>query len=164
MSKKILVLGATGILGRPVTRDLLEKGHRVRALTRSAEKVRRLLGDAVEIVEGSAVSREDVRAAMAGCDAVHVNLTQEAELDATRHVADLAAGDGVERITFVSATGACEENRWFEVIDVKMRAEEVLCTSGVAYTIFRPTWAMEVLQNFVRGGRPKVIIGRNPPP
>lgn len=164
MSRKILVLGATGMLGQPVARCLVDKGNRVRVLARSVEKTRQMFGDTVEIVEGSAVARDDLRAAMDGCDAVHVNLTQEAELVATQLVTDLATGNGLERVTYVSATGACEENRWFEVIDVKMRCEEILRASGVAHVVFRPTWVMETLQNFVRDQRVAVILGKNPPP
>jgi len=83
---------------------------------------------------------------------------------ATRHVVDLAADDGLERITYVSATTAREEHRWFEVIDVKMRTEEILRGSGIAHTVFCPTWVMETLINFIHGDRGSVILGKNPPP
>lgn len=163
MSERILVLGATGILGHPVARCLLEEGHRVRVLVRSVGRARQLFGDRVEIVEGSALRKDSIQAALAGCRAVHVNLTQEAELTAMRHIVDLAPGSGLQRVTYVSATTACEENRWFEVVDVKMRTEEVLRSSGIGYIVFCPTWVMETLSNFVRGSRVTVIVGRNPP-
>lgn len=163
MSRKILVLGATGMLGQPVARCLVDKGHQVRVLARSVERARQRLGDTVEIVEGNAAARDDLRRAMAGCDAVHVSLPQESELTATSHVVDLAAGSGLEHVTYISGTSVCEENRWFELIDVKMRSEEVLRKSGIAHTIFRPTWVMETLHNFVHGERAAVILGRNPP-
>ena len=163
-SKKILILGATGMLGQPVTRCLVDKGHRVRLLTRNIQNARQMFGNAVEILAGSALDVGSLETAMAGCDAVHINLTQESEFTATRHVIDLSRGEGLERVSYVSATSACQENRWFEVVDVKMRTEEILIKSGLAYTIFRPTWAMETLNNFMRGGRAVMIIGRNPPP
>lgn len=163
MSRQILILGATGMLGQPVTCCLVDKGYRVRVLTRSVEKARRIFGNTAEIVEGSAVDRDSIRTALAGCDAVHINLTQESELTATQHVIEHAAGSGLERITYVSATTACEENRWFEMVDVKMRTEEILRCSGIAHTIFCPTWVMEVLHNFIHGDRAAVIIGRRPP-
>ena len=164
MSRLILILGATGMLGQPVARCLVDKGHRVRILVRSVDKARRMFEDTVEVVEGSALNKEDIQAAMAGCDAVHINLTQESELTATQHVVDLARGMGLERVTYVSATTAREENRWFEVIDVKMRTEEVLRQGGIAHAIFCPTWVMETLQNFIHGDRAAVIVGKNPPP
>jgi uncharacterized protein YbjT (DUF2867 family) len=163
MTRQILILGATGMLGQPVTRCLMDKGHRVRVLTRSVEKARRIFGNTAEIVEGSAVDQDSIRTAIAGCDAVHINLTQEAELIAAQHVADHRVGNSLERITYVSATTACEKNRWFEMVDVKMRTEEILRHSGIAYTVFCPTWVMEVLHNFIHGDRAAVIIGRRPP-
>ncbi|MCP4655590.1 MAG: NAD(P)H-binding protein [bacterium] len=164
MSRQILVLGATGLLGQPVVRGLVDKGHRVRVLARTDEKAREMFGDTVEIVAGSAVHRDDVQGAMAGCDAVHISLPQESELTATQHVVDLAAANGPERISYISATTACEENRWFEVIEVKMRTEQILRQSGIAHTVICPTWVMETLPNFVHGDRGVVILGKNPPP
>ncbi|MBT8246953.1 MAG: NAD(P)H-binding protein, partial [Acidimicrobiia bacterium] len=75
MFNRILVIGATGMLGRPVVTRFIEAGHTVRILTRSAEKAKAMFGDTVEIAEGSATDIGDVRSAMAGCDAVHINLT-----------------------------------------------------------------------------------------
>lgn len=163
MSSRILLLEGTGMLGQPVTRCLIDQGHQVRVLVRSSEKARQMFGETVEIVEGNALEKDHIQTAMAGCNAVHINLTQNAELTAMRHVVDLAPGSKVERITYVSATTACEENRWFEVVDVKMRTEEILRRSGIDYVVFCPTWVMETLRNFVHGNRVTVIIGRNPP-
>jgi uncharacterized protein YbjT (DUF2867 family) len=163
MPRQILVLGATGMLGQPVTRGLVGKGHRVRILVRSLSKARRMFGDTVEIVEGNAQKEENIQTAMKGCDAVHINLLQDTELTATQHVIDLAPAGRLERITYVSATTACEENRWFDLVDVKMRTEELLRRSGIRYTVFCPTWVMETLHNFARGDRAVVIVGSNPP-
>jgi uncharacterized protein YbjT (DUF2867 family) len=152
------------MLGIPVTRRLLKQGHHVRVLARSVDRARRMLGESVEIVAGSALSRDNVRTAIAGCNMVHISLTQEAELTAMRHVTGLASGGAVARVTYVSATTACEENRWFEVIDIKVRTEEILRGSGLPHTIFCPTWVMETLPNFMHGRRVAMIIGENPPP
>jgi hypothetical protein len=122
-----------------------------------------MLGDAVEIIEGSALKQADVQEAMPGCQAVHVSLTQDAELTAMQHIVASAVRSGVEQVSYVSATTACEENRRFEVVDMKMRTEEVLRRSKIPHTIFCPTWVMETLHNFVHGKRATVIIGRRPP-
>jgi uncharacterized protein YbjT (DUF2867 family) len=151
------------MLGRPVVDCLVDEGHRVRVLVRSPDKARQMFGDTVRISEGSALNQDDIGAAMAGCDAVHVNLTQDAELTAMQHVVDLAPERPLARITYVSATTARKENRWFDVVDVKMRTEEILRGSGLPYVIFCPTWVMETLHNFVHGDRVAVILGKNPP-
>ncbi|MBC7871114.1 MAG: NAD-dependent epimerase/dehydratase family protein, partial [Chitinophagaceae bacterium] len=42
---KAFVTGSTGLLGSNLVRLLVEQGHEVKALARSADKARRLLGD-----------------------------------------------------------------------------------------------------------------------
>jgi uncharacterized protein YbjT (DUF2867 family) len=163
MSSGILVLGGTGMLGRPVVHCLTDKGHTVRILTRNVEKTNNIFGDTIEIIEGTATNRDDIRAALVGSDAVHINLTPSTEFAAMQHVVELAAGH-LKRITYVSATTLGEENRWFDRIDVKMRTEELLRKSGIPHTVFCPTWVMETLHNFINGNWAVIVLGNNPPP
>jgi uncharacterized protein YbjT (DUF2867 family) len=162
MPSRILILGGTGMLGRPVVDCLTNNGHKVRILTRTVEKTQNMFGDTVEIAEGSAINNDDIRAALAGIDAVHINLSPETEYAAMQHVIDLAEGQ-LARISYVSATTLSEENRWFERVDVKMRTEELLRKSGIQHVIFCPTWVMETLQNFINGSWAVVVLGNNPP-
>lgn len=164
MGRRILVLGATGMLGQPVAHYLAERGNRVRVLVRSREKARQMFGEEIEVIAGDALKRENIQAAMAGCEAVHLNLPQRSELTAMRHITDLGKTNSLERITYISATTVCEANRWYDLVEVKMRTEQVLRLSGIANTIFCPTWAMETLPNFIRGNRAVVIVSQNPPP
>ena len=150
------------MLGRPVVHCLIDKGHTVRILTRNIQKTHNLFGDTVDIVEGTATNREDIRTALMGCDAVHINLTPASEFAVTRNVVDLAEGQ-LERITYVSATTLSEENRWFDRVDVKLRTEELLRNSGIQHAVFCPTWVMETLHNFIRGNWAFVLLGNNPP-
>ncbi|MEZ4340102.1 MAG: NAD(P)H-binding protein [Sandaracinaceae bacterium] len=163
MAQRILVLGGTGMLGRPVVEGLIQQGHRVRLLTRSTTRARETFGDAIETTEGSVERPDDLRAALDECDAVHLNLTPATEHQAMRDVLALADGR-LERISYVSATTLAEENRWFDRADIKMRTEALLRDSGVPYVIFRPTWVMETLLNFVRGKWVIVMLGNHPPP
>ena len=164
MFNRILVIGATGLLGRPVVDRLTQGGHTIRILTRSAAKAHAMFGNTVEIAEGSATDIDDVRAAMAGCDAVHINLSPATEYTATSHVIEVADGQ-LERLGYVSATTLSEENRWFDRADVKMRTEQLVRDSGLPCAIFCPTWVMETLQNFIRGGKWAIVVdGKNPPP
>lgn len=164
MGDQVLVLGGTGTLGAPVVHALAERGNTVRVLARSAEKAHRILGSVAEVVEGDSTNRDQIYKAMAGCGAVHISLPMESELIATQHVVDLATAHKLDRVSYVSATSVCDENRWFEIVDVKARAEELLRRSGIPHTVFRPTWVMEVLPNFVKADRAVVIRGNNPPP
>ncbi len=159
---RILVIGGTGMLGKPVVRELVDHGYPVRLLTRSEAKTRAMLGDGFEVTEGDVANEADLRAAMSDCTAVHLNLTPATEYQAMRDVIDLAHGQ-LDRISYVSATTLSEENRWFYRADIKMRTEALLRESGIPYVIFRPTWVMETLHNFVRGKWGIVLLGNNPP-
>jgi hypothetical protein len=108
------------------------------------------------------MNRDDIRVALEGSEAVHINLSPATEYAAMSNVVDLAQSQ-LERISYVSATTLSEENRWFDRVDVKMRTEELLANSGIQHAIFRPTWVMETLQNFIDGNRAVVIQGKNPP-
>lgn len=61
----VLLLGATGLLGRNVLQVLLERGIPVRALVRSSLDV-----PGVEVVRGSILSRDDLLSAASGCSAI----------------------------------------------------------------------------------------------
>ncbi|MEI9999642.1 MAG: NAD-dependent epimerase/dehydratase family protein [Verrucomicrobiota bacterium] len=52
MSSQILVTGATGFIGRRLTRDLVRRGAVVRVLARRSEKARELFGDTVDVHPG----------------------------------------------------------------------------------------------------------------
>jgi uncharacterized protein YbjT (DUF2867 family) len=164
MFNRILVIGGTGLLGRPVVERLTEGGHPVRILTRTGEKARKMFGGTVEITEGSALDIDDVRSAMEGCDVVHINLSPATEYTATSNVIEAADGR-LDRLGYVSATTLSEEYRWFDRADVKMRTEQLVRDSGLPYAIFCPTWVMETLQNFVRSSKWAIVVeGKNPPP
>lgn len=65
---KVLLLGATGLLGHNVLLRLVDEGHQVRALVRCAEGLK--LKDLCEVREGSPLDYEVLREAAVGCDAV----------------------------------------------------------------------------------------------
>lgn len=64
----VLVTGATGGVGQLVVANLLEQGYPVRALTRSAEKVRSLFDNRVEPVVGDIRQPDTLPPAMVGID------------------------------------------------------------------------------------------------
>ena len=52
MNKRVLVIGGTGLLGSPVTRQLQEDGFQVRIMARDLEKARAQFGEDYELVAG----------------------------------------------------------------------------------------------------------------
>ena len=49
---KVFIVGATGVLGRPVISSLVGRGDSVVALVRSMERAAPIAGPAVELIEG----------------------------------------------------------------------------------------------------------------
>ncbi|MDH6129127.1 NAD(P)H-binding protein [Kitasatospora sp. GP82] len=68
----ILVIGATGTVGRGVVAGLAAAGRRVRAFTRDAAAAAAGLGPGVELAEGDLARPQTVRAALDGVDGVFV--------------------------------------------------------------------------------------------
>jgi uncharacterized protein YbjT (DUF2867 family) len=160
--KKVLVLGGTGMLGAPVVRQLLASGMQVRLLARDSEKARAMFGEAVRVTSGDAADSAAVGQALSGCDGVHVSVGGPAERVAAENATALADQMGLKRLTYISGATAFEENRWFPMTAQKLEAEEAIRRSGVPYTIFCPTWPMEQLPRFARGGQP-LLVGDEPP-
>jgi uncharacterized protein YbjT (DUF2867 family) len=164
---KVLVVGATGLLGQPVARRLREDGYEVRVLVREIDRARRRLGEGFEYVLGSVSDETAVDRAVQGCDAVHVSLgaaggeeTDEVEHRGTASVAAAAARHGLRRISYL--TGSLVREDYGELIPehrAKLAAERAIEASGVAYTFFRPTYFMDNLPRHVHG-HVAVLLGR----
>ncbi|MCC7105167.1 MAG: TIGR01777 family oxidoreductase [Chloroflexi bacterium] len=74
---RIAVTGATGLIGRPLVRDLRERGHQVVVLTRRVENAKRVLGPDLETVAwGPAAGGDRLESTLATVQAV-VNLAGE---------------------------------------------------------------------------------------
>ena len=158
-NKIILVVGGTGMLGKPVAQQLKADGFNVRLLARNPEKAQKLLGDGFEIVKGDVDNTAALREAMTGVDGVHISLKggpTEADFDrmdhiATRDIAQAAKELGVGRMTILSAYAVSEEKADTPESRSKLKGEAALKSSSVPYTIFRASWFMETLPMFVQG-------------
>lgn len=163
VDKRILVIGATGLLGEPVARRLKRNGYTVRLMVRDDAKAAGIFGDDFEIVQGDIHNTESLAKSLDGCFGVHINLSGEMEQKGVENIASVAAKKALQRITYISGTSVAEENTWVPLIRRKFFAEKAIRDSGVAYTVFCPTWFMEVLPKFVRGNR-AVVFGKQPHP
>ena len=111
---KALVTGAAGFVGGHVSRVLVDAGHEVRALTRSASNTATLESLGVEMVPGDITDPPSIERAVQGCDAVfHVaalnalwhrdpNAFRRTNVEGTRNVLTAALASGVERVVHTS--------------------------------------------------------------
>jgi uncharacterized protein YbjT (DUF2867 family) len=144
----LFVTGATGYIGGRLVPRLLERGYRVRALTRSAGKLAaRPWGDhaELEIVEGDAADEALLVRAMAGCAAgyylVHSMMAAGSEYAARdRRLAEVfgraAAAAGVERIVYLGGLGETGQ-KLSAHLRSRREVEEALRAGGVPVTVLR---------------------------
>ena len=67
---RVLVTGATGLVGAAIARELARRGHAVRALARPSSDATALEGLGAEVVRGDVLDAASVRAALRGCQGV----------------------------------------------------------------------------------------------
>lgn len=153
----VLVTGATGFVGRRVVRELLDRGHGVRALVHTAGREGLFAEGLVEVHQGSLADPEALAQASCGVDAVAhlvaiirqrkgstfdlVNRQGTANLVA----AIKGAGKGAEgasgrvcKLVHVSVIGAANDPA-YPYLRSKWRGEQVVVNSGLPYTILRPS-------------------------
>lgn len=149
----ILVVGATGSLGRQVVKKLLHKGESVRAMTRDRSKADDLKARGAHIILGDLTDPESLEFAVRGASAVvaaaHSMLgrgsnSSEAVDDAGhRALIDAAHAAGVHHFVYTSVMGASADHP-IDFWRTKARIERHLEESGMKYTIIRPTSFMEI--------------------
>jgi uncharacterized protein YbjT (DUF2867 family) len=170
---KVLVTGSTGYVGHYIVKALLAAGHSVVSVSRDAAKSKTASGAKLEMfgnVEyrmadiGNSNIRTDsggggngLKEAMAGVDAV-VHLVgiiaenglqtfQRVHVDGTRNVLEAAKAAGVKRYLHMSALGA-SATAVSGYSSSKFRAEELVRTSSLDWTIFRPSLVFGVGDDF----------------
>ena len=154
---KVLVAGATGLVGGEAARILSSGGDAVRALIRSTssgERVAALKGAGIEVVEGDLRDRASLDAACEGVDAVITtvsampfgwqegNTIGDVDRDGTIRLIDAATAAGARRFIHTSFPHPPEPG--FALGDAKAAAEDHLRSSGIEYAVLAANFFMEV--------------------
>lgn len=164
-NQRILVIGATGMLGKPVAQQLQTDGFTVRILARSVPKAQATLGEGYEYAPGDYEDTASLHAAMQSCDGVHINVKggpttvdyERADHQGVRRIAEAAKAAGVGRISLISSYALHPEIAATPETRAKVQGEAALKATGVPYTLFRCTWFMESLPLFVQGNRVTLV-------
>jgi uncharacterized protein YbjT (DUF2867 family) len=148
----VLIVGATGLLGRATTLAMLKEGQRVRALVRSPERARDLAQAGAELVPGDLTDPASLEQACKGAHRVfvcaHGLLGRGAQssvlVDHVGHSAliAIARAAGAARFVYTSAYGAREDHP-IDFFRTKYELEQALREGDMPFTILRPTAFME---------------------
>jgi uncharacterized protein YbjT (DUF2867 family) len=152
----ILVAGATGIVGGEICRRLVERGEQVRGLVRQTSepaRVQALRDTGVELVVGDLKDRASLDLACRGARTVvsTATITRNAQPDDSLErteqqggiaLVDAARSAGVTQFVYISYTGGFTPQH--ALYRAKRGVEAHLKSSGMTYTILRPTAFMEI--------------------
>lgn len=148
----VLIIGATGDVGSASAKIAVNKGHSVRALVRPSSK-RDKLGDTksrVEFCDGDILDRASLDKAFSGIEGVIISIRLtpgemqkgrtygDVEEGGVKNIVAAAKQHGARKIIHVSAAGVGPECI-SDMYQAKHRAEEAIRTSGIDYTIFKPS-------------------------
>lgn len=158
----VLVAGATGGVGQIATAKLLERGYKVRALTRKPEQTKQLFSNHpnLEVATADLRQPETLSAVVKGVDAVCCctgttafpsnrwegnNGPRPTDYDGPHNLLK-ACPKSLKRFIFVTSAGVerRSEMPWailntFGVLKFKRDSEMALEASGLPYTILRPS-------------------------
>ena len=150
-----LIVGATGLVGGEICRQLAANRKPVRALVRSAgdaSRIDELRAAGVELAMGDLKDPASIQAACAGATAVlstasSVLSRQPGDtIDGVDRLGQLqlieaAKSASVKHFVYVSFSPIAED---FALQRAKREVEQALMVSGMTYTILRPTFFMEI--------------------
>lgn len=152
MTRGLLIIGATGSVGRLVASEALERNWHVRTLLRRPERTQHLgtIASQVEILIGDGMNPADISPALEGVTGIilthgddrrpwEVNygvvaalgqaLEEYRQRDLSPHIALMSS------INVTRVTGA-----YADILGSKLKAEELAYSWGLPVTVIRPGW------------------------
>ncbi len=170
------VTGGSGFIGANLIRELVQRGHRVKALLRPGADRRGLADTEFEPVTGDLSDTAALRTALRGCDwCFHVAASYHlwlrdyrpmfaANVDGTRHVLEAAVEAGCRRIVYTSTVGTLRPPRGAagQVVPADETALATLAEMSNDYK--RSKWlAEEIARELAAKGAPIVIVNPTAP-
>jgi uncharacterized protein YbjT (DUF2867 family) len=147
---KVLVIGASGFLGRNVAKGLLEQGYAVRCSARSPEKVKDLAAAGCKVVQGDISDAASMARAVDSVDAVYVSIQtlsaqpagggqgyMDVERQGMENIVAACKASGVRRLIYVTFLGIRPDSpsAW---VRGRWGLEQWLLQTGLELTVLRP--------------------------
>jgi len=179
-ARRVLLLGATGTIGRATVRALLQRGHEVVCIVRPRAGARGALGPAdiarllpgatlrfADVTDPAALARDGLRGerfdALLSCLASRTGVPADAwSIDhrANLNALEAARASGVAQVVLLSAI--CVQKPRLAFQHAKLAFERALIESGLDHSIVRPTAFFKSLSGQVerlRRGAPFLVFG-----
>lgn len=149
--KKILIIGASGFVGKRVAKALNTEGYQVRCMARKLEKVEDLATLGCETIQGDISDVASLNIALDSIDGVYISIQtlvpqhvstegkgfMDIELDGLRNIISICKSKGIKRIIYVTFLGVAP-NAKSEWIRGRWEAEQLLLNSGLNISVIRP--------------------------
>ena len=142
---KILLVGATGTLGRQIAKQAIEEGHEVRCFVRNPRKASFLQEWGCELTKGNLLNSGDIDYALQDIEVVIDSATgrpedsksiYETDWDGKLNLFNACESKKIKRVIFLSIL-LTEKFRNVPLMDVKYCTEKLLEKSNFDYTIFK---------------------------
>ncbi len=173
--KKIIVIGATGMLGKPVTKELIKAGFEVTLGVRDLKKAHKIFPLA-HLVQLDVLDIESLENGLRGQNYVYISLNsprnckpsdQLPEKEGVSNIIKAATKSGIQRIAILSSL-AMQFNgmngyRWW-LFSMKQTGVDQVKKSGIPYTIFYPSSFMETLDQTMLRGNALMLAGKSKVP
>ena len=153
----VLVIGASGFVGRHLTKALVAKGYAIRCLARNPAKLADLPAAGCEIVQGDIADLSSVQRATASVEAVYISIHtlspqqtssarprfMEIEKNGVHNVITACRSSGVRRVVYLTSLGISpdEKSEWLRE---RWNAEQLLLGSGLDATVIQPGYIVGV--------------------
>lgn len=172
MANRILVAGASGLLGGHAARKLLQRGFAVRGLTRNPARLASLSQAGAEVVQGDLLAPDSLARACEGVDQVFSTANSfmgrgassptRVDLPGYRNLLQACHRAGVRRLVHTSAYGIAPDST-VDYFRVKAAIDELIRTSDLPWVLLRPAAFLDVWLSMpladARAGRPVRLFG-----
>ncbi len=169
--KKIAIIGGTGMIGKPVTEQLVKAGFDVTLLAKNVQKAKALF-PGLTIIETDVFNPLQLLIGFKNQDCVYISLSPDRnarpsdrmqEKEGIEHIIDAAKHSGIKRIGLLSSlvqnyNGTNGFDWW--IFQLKLDAVQKIKSCGIPYSIFYPSSFMETVnRDLINGNKLLLTTG-----